>query len=557
MLLLVLVRVVVVELAGLFGEGLSRAPLGRVTWRYGLEHGIYLLEGESLGLWHQKVRIYKGASAESSPNEEDGRAKVTLVLTDHVRSDDGDDGVPEPVGGGRESDTTGTDREREDFTDENPGTRSPGRGEEEDEDGNEGDLSVNSSDVVGNSVSSSINGSLVESDGNTDDGNEELTDEHTESTVDEERATTETFNGVERDGSRADVNDGEDHRDEERRRDGTGRLEERSRVVEDEVDTGPLLHHLKGSTEDSATKVGGSVEDRSREAGSPGGEPGTGRNSGSLDFSVGDNFGEFDLDEFRVSGLTTETDKGVASLLELALLDEVTRRVGKEEETGSEDDSPCELDTDRNAVSSSVRSVLGEVADDRGKHDTDGNAELVTGNESTTDLARADLGHVEDDNGRNESDTETSEETTDDDSGQGGSSEHLNDDTSEVDTATSDDSRTTTHHIGEITSNEGTEEGTGGKDRDDEGGVRRRDGGSIGTGDGSNEFRGGEDTVDVTRVVTEEDTTEGGEGAHHVGLEGDGGLNSVDIVGLLEFGETSVEDLRRSGGSSTHFCLRR
>ena len=183
--------------------------------------------------------------------------------------------------------------------------------------------------------------------------------------------------------------------------------------------------------------------------------------------------------------------------------------------------------------------LRNERAERREKRLTDGNAELVTGNESTTDLARADLGHVEDDNGRNESDTETSEETTDDDSGQGGSSEHLNDDTSEVllrrsgetvstgnegrprrieeikthDTATSDDSRTTTHHIGEITSNEGTEEGTGGKDRDDEGGVRRRDGGSIGTGDGSTEFRGGEDTVDVTRVVTEEDTTEGGEGA--------------------------------------------
>jgi len=45
----------------------------------------------------------------TSPNEEDRRSEVTLIRTDHVRSDDRDDGVPEPVGGGGESDTTGSD----------------------------------------------------------------------------------------------------------------------------------------------------------------------------------------------------------------------------------------------------------------------------------------------------------------------------------------------------------------------------------------------------------------------------------------------------------------
>jgi len=78
--------------------------------------------------------------------------------------------------------------------------------------------------------------------------------------------------------------------------------------------------------------------------------------------------------------LTTETNEGVASLVELALLDEVTRGVGKEEETEGKDSSPCELsrgertsqygwlelsgragktnlDTDGNSVSSRVLSV--------------------------------------------------------------------------------------------------------------------------------------------------------------------------------------------------------
>jgi hypothetical protein len=44
------------------------------------------------------------------------------ILTNHVWGDDCDDAVPEPVGGGREGNTTGSDGEREDFADENPGT---------------------------------------------------------------------------------------------------------------------------------------------------------------------------------------------------------------------------------------------------------------------------------------------------------------------------------------------------------------------------------------------------------------------------------------------------
>jgi len=93
-------------------------------------------------------------------------------------------------------------------------------------------LSVNGSDVVGDGFSSGVERGLVESDSDTDDGNEELTDEHTESSVDEERATTETFDSVERDGGGADVDDGEDHGDEEGVGDGTSRSEERSGVVE-------------------------------------------------------------------------------------------------------------------------------------------------------------------------------------------------------------------------------------------------------------------------------------------------------------------------------------
>ena len=58
---------------------------------------------------NQEVRVDKGAIAKRSLDEGNLRAQVALVLINHVRSGDGDDAVPEPVGGSGMSNTTGTD----------------------------------------------------------------------------------------------------------------------------------------------------------------------------------------------------------------------------------------------------------------------------------------------------------------------------------------------------------------------------------------------------------------------------------------------------------------
>lgn len=47
---------------------------------------------------------------------------------------------------------------------------------------------------------------VVKADGDTDDADEELTDHHTERTVDKNCATAESLNGVEGDGSGPDIN---------------------------------------------------------------------------------------------------------------------------------------------------------------------------------------------------------------------------------------------------------------------------------------------------------------------------------------------------------------
>ena len=232
----------------------------------------------TLGLRNEEVRVHEGTGAETAPDEEDGRSQIALVCSNHVRSDDGNDGVPEPVGGSGETNTTGSDGEREDLANDDPCTGAPCGCEEEDEDTDEGDLGVDSVDVVGNvrdRDATWLRVCVVEADCNTNDGDEELTDQHTQSTPDQERSTTKLLNGVEGDGGRADVDQSEDQGDQERVADGAGGLQEGGRVVEDEIHASPLLHHLQRSTEDGAAQVGFGMGKAALKAVHPAVEPAT------------------------------------------------------------------------------------------------------------------------------------------------------------------------------------------------------------------------------------------------------------------------------------------
>jgi len=307
-----------------------------------------------------------------------------LILADHVWSDDSNDGVPEPVGGGGETDTTGSDWEWEDLTNENPRTRSPGGGEEEDEDGDECNLSVDGRDVDGTSLTGGILECLVESNGDTNDGNQELTDQHTTSTNDQKRTTTKLLYSVEREWSRSDVDSSEDHGNDEWVGNGTGGLEERSRVVEDKVDTSPLLHHLKRSTENGAAKVRVGSTETTAEASSPGADETSSWDDTALVLIVGDDLSKLGLNVFRLGWLSTKSGEGSRCLFELTALDVVTWGIWESQETTSKDKGPCELDGNWDAVLSRVTDVLCDVNDDGGEEDTNGDTELVTCNQSTT-----------------------------------------------------------------------------------------------------------------------------------------------------------------------------
>ena len=198
-------------------------------------------------------------------------------------------------------------------------TRTPGGGEEEDVDADECDLGL-SSGMVGDTWASSSN---------TDNSDDEFANQHSQSTPNEDCTTAVLLNDVEGDGSRADVDEGGDETDEEGVVDRAKFLEESGTEVEDEVDTSPLLHHLKGCTEDCSAQVGRWVAEATLEAVDPGAEVTTLWDDGDLILMISNDLSQFLLDIFGSLRLATKTSKDLGSLLEVALLDEITWRFGE------------------------------------------------------------------------------------------------------------------------------------------------------------------------------------------------------------------------------------
>lgn len=150
-----------------------------------------------------------------------------------------------------------------------------------------------------------------------------------------------------------------------------------------------MLHHLQGGAKDGLAEVGVAVPERTLEAVGPAAEPGSGGDQLALVLFVGDDLSKLDLDILGRLGLATEAGEGSGGRGNVATLDEVARRIGQEEETAGENDSPDELDGDGNAVCASVWTALGTVDHTGSKHDTNGDAELVAGNQGATNFAGA------------------------------------------------------------------------------------------------------------------------------------------------------------------------
>ena len=185
--------------------------------------------------------------------------------------------------------------------------------------------------------------------------NNELTESHTEGSEEQELSSAPSINQVQTGESGGDVDARGDQTDGETVAD-TRLLEERSSVVENEVDTGQLLKGLKTTTSSEtlakialeAVNVGGLSE-------------------GQFVLVVGGDLSQLGLDSGVIDIETSQLGERASGLFVLALLDVESRGLGKNEQTTEQDDCPGELNSERNTVTSSVLTVLGGIANDRGK----------------------------------------------------------------------------------------------------------------------------------------------------------------------------------------------
>lgn len=214
--------------SNLGSKGAVRLPLSGSARSSLFHHLVNLLKGQTLGLGNEEVGVDKGTGTQRTPDEEHLGTKVTFVGLSHVRSDDCDDAVPEPVGRGGEGNTAGPDGQREDFTDDDPSTGTPSASKEKDVDANECDHRTDSTLVL-------------RIGGDANNGDNELTYNHTQGTPKEQGATSEFLDGVEGDGGREDIDNRSDHADQERIINCLEILEEGGSVVENEVHTSPSI----------------------------------------------------------------------------------------------------------------------------------------------------------------------------------------------------------------------------------------------------------------------------------------------------------------------------
>jgi hypothetical protein len=297
-----------------------------------------------------------------------------LKKTNHVGSDVSENEVPEPVGGSGKGDTLSTNGERVDLSDHDPGSGTPGGGEAK-------DVEADEDDQAGV-------GSLGSGKSSSDGTDNKLADQHPDGTPDEKLAATELLDTIESDGGGNDVDQVGDERDQERVFN-AGLLEEGRSVVEDEVDTSQLLEHLKANTDEDTAEV--ARRRHAHEAVDP-----ASLRDATLILVVGLDLRELIFKVVGVDGLASETRQGSERLLTATFLHVPTGRLGEEEESDSENESPDELDGDRNTVRGKTVPLVGSLVDTGSKKKTEGDGPLISCNNGTTDALGSNLRHIHD-----------------------------------------------------------------------------------------------------------------------------------------------------------------
>lgn len=303
--------------------------------------------------------------------------------------------VTEPVAGSSQRGLLGTGAERECLANDDPSHGSPGAGER-------------SNVHAGADNHDNTDGAAtLRVDGSADGSKYQQPSGLPQSTNEKGPATAVLLNNVESVKGAGDVHGTHDELGLDRILD-TGRLEDGGSVVEEVVDTGPLLEELDAEAEHSAVERLGDL--------GVGGEA-LGPRTLPLALLTVNNLHhllQIRLDErvCRIVLESTQTRHGSTRTLPVILTSKPARGLGNDEKTDDEgareDDAESDDDAPRESL---VLDLANAVVDAVGDEDADGDHELVRADDGATDLTRCGFGLEHGDTDGNDTETEAGEKT--------------------------------------------------------------------------------------------------------------------------------------------------
>lgn len=347
--------------------------------------------------------------------------------------------VPEPVGGGGKSHGGSTVTGRVQLSDDSPDERAPGRGETGDEQAREGN--EDGAGLGGVGGGDGVEGEV------TDKGVDEEAHHHPQSTDDESNTATGLLDDNQTAKGASDVDRSENELSDVAVAE-TGSGENGGSEVEEEVGASELLTGLKHDSENGTVEHAGASEDL------PDAGVGASRLLGDLGA---------DLIDLEVNGSGVGLDSGklgnVAASLVLATLAEgVTGGLGKEEDTGTENEGPGEAETVGDTPRGRAGLVVGREVDNLGEPDTESDEELVGGDNDTADDGGTGLGLVHGNDDGEGTDTDAVNEAADGELVPLGGGRDLDDDTNAGEEGKERDGHATAESVGELAGSESTDE---------------------------------------------------------------------------------------------------
>lgn len=273
---------------------------------------------------------------------------------------------------GRQTQALGSGLQGIDLARDDPCKGSPSRREEEDENGDKCNASFLGRLVIDDDIAHGV----LTGGESAEEGYNELADTHADGTPEEKRATTKFVDGPETRKGGDDVDDGGDDLNREWVLD-TGVLEVLGSVIEDEVDARQLLQGLKTHTSKLALEHGPTEAVEV-----------AGLANAKLKFMVRLDLFQFCQNGRVVSRESSQPAERTSGFQLVSLLDQVSRGLREKRQAGDENESPGELDGDRDSIASGVVAVLRSVVYDIGQKQPDGNGKLICTHDGTSNPFR-------------------------------------------------------------------------------------------------------------------------------------------------------------------------